>query len=127
VDFDLVLRESDVISIHAPLVKSTYHMIGKGEIDKMKDGVILLNLGRGGIIDEEALYCNLKSGKIKGFAADVLEKEPPGKNKLFELPNVLVTPHIGASTYEAQRMISEQIAEEILEFFKRGKLVQQSA
>lgn len=108
-----LLSRADVVSIHAPLTKETYHLIGARELAQMKKGAFLVNAGRGGIVDEEALYNALASGHLGGFAGDVMEVEPPGKNKLFDLPNVVVTPHIGGSTYEAQRRIGLRLVEEI--------------
>lgn len=115
VELPELLEQADVISIHAPLTKDTYHMLGKDEIAKMKPGSFIVNAGRGGIVDEEALYEALKSGHLGGFAADVMQNEPPGKDKLFDLPNVLVTPHIGASTHEAQQRIGLRLAARIKE------------
>lgn len=108
-----LLRRADVVSIHAPLTKDTYHLLGAAELAQMKEGAFLVNAGRGGIVDEEALYAALTSGHLGGFAGDVMETEPPGKSKLFDLPNVVVTPHIGGNTYEAQRRIGLRLVEEI--------------
>lgn len=118
VQLEELFTQADLISIHAPLTKQTYHMISKEQIDKMKDGVYLFNFGRGPIIDEDSLYIGLKSGKIAGVGVDVMEKEPPGKSKLFEFDNFIVTPHIGAGTVEAQKYISEEISKKILKYLK---------
>lgn len=119
-ELDEVLKEADIISIHSPLTRETYHMIGEKEIEEMKDGAIILNLGRGGIIDEEALYQALKSGKLKAAAADVMENEPPKEEdkKLKRLDNFTVTSHIGAGTEEAQSYISVSLAEQIIDHLK---------
>jgi D-3-phosphoglycerate dehydrogenase len=118
VDLKDLLSQSDVISIHAPLTEQTFHLISEKEIKQMKDGVYLFNFGRGPIIDEESLYLGLKSGKIAGVGVDVMEKEPPGKSKLFEFDNFIVTPHIGSGTVEAQKYISEEISRKILNYLK---------
>lgn len=109
-----LLARANIISVHSPLTKETYHMIGKDQIALMPKGSFILNLGRGGVVDEEALYGALKSGQLAGAAVDVMEQEPPGKNKLFELDNFMATPHIGAATIEAQEAISRKLAEKIL-------------
>lgn len=114
VQLNELLVRSDIISIHAPLTKRTHHLIGSKEIGKMKEGAYILNLGRGGIIDEDSLYNALLKGHLAGAAVDVMEKEPPGDSMLFGLDNFIITPHIGACTIEAQRYISEMIAEQIL-------------
>lgn len=121
VELNDLLEKSDIISIHAPLTSDTYHMIGEKEIDKMKTGSYLINTGRGGIIDEESLYDALVNKKLSGAAVDVMEKEPPGKSKLFQLDNFIATPHIGAGTIEAQRYISIEIAKKIIKHFKFRK------
>ncbi len=117
VELDELLAASDVITIHAPLTKDTKHMLNKETFARMKKGVYLVNAGRGGIIDEDALYDALKSGHIGGFAADVLTVEPPGIHKIFEFPNVVVTPHIGGTTYEAQGRIGKKLVEDIKKIF----------
>ncbi|MCD6419496.1 MAG: ACT domain-containing protein, partial [Synergistetes bacterium] len=91
----------------------TYHLIGKEEISKMKDGVILVNCARGGIIDENAMLEALKSGKLTGVSLDVFEEEPPPPSELILHPNVITTPHIGASTIEAQKNVSLEVAEQV--------------
>jgi D-3-phosphoglycerate dehydrogenase len=84
-----------------PLVKETEKIVGINAIKNMKDGVLLINTSRGGLIDEEALYQALKSGKIRMAGLDVFAQEPPINNKLLELHNVIPTPHMGAQTYDA--------------------------
>jgi D-3-phosphoglycerate dehydrogenase len=109
-----VLRNSDYITVHTPLTKDTHHMIGIKEIEMMRDGVRILNVARGGIIDEDALYQGLVTGKIAGAALDVFEREPPADSKLMTLDNVIMTPHLGASTVEAQINVATSIAEQTL-------------
>ena len=113
--FSEVLSISDFITIHAPLTKDTYHLIGKDEFEKMKDGVRIINCARGGIIDENALAEAIRSGKVAGAALDVFEREPPpADSDLLKLDSVIVTPHLGASTEEAQRAAAIVIAEEVI-------------
>jgi D-3-phosphoglycerate dehydrogenase len=114
VDFQELLRRSDFITIHVPKTRETTKMFSKREFELMKDGVYLINCARGGIVDENALYEALKSGKISGAALDVYESEPPNGNPLLKLDNVVTTPHIGASTREAQISVGLTIAEEII-------------
>ncbi len=108
-----VLREADVITFHTPLTPKTRNMVRSKEIALMKDGVILVNCARGGIVNEGDLYDALKAGKIFGVGVDVFEKEPAGANKLLELDNVYATPHIGANTQEGQNAVALIIAEQV--------------
>jgi len=101
----------DIITIHTPKTEETIGMIGKDEISKMKDGVILINCARGGLYNEEALLEGLKSGKIAMAGIDVFNKEPATDHPLLDLNNVTVTPHLGANTKESQRNIAIQAAE----------------
>jgi len=114
---DDILNNADIISIHSPLTDDTKHLINKESIDKMKDGVIIINCARGGIIDESALYDGLSSGKIAGASLDVYEKEPPENSPLLKLDNIILTPHIGASTKEAQKRVGIESAKTIIQFF----------
>ncbi len=109
VNLDALLRKSDIISLHAHLNEDTKHMIGEREIGKMKKSAILVNTARGGLVDSEALHRALKSGRIAGAGLDVFEKEPPGKDKLVRLPNVVCTPHAGADTFESLRRKGEML------------------
>ncbi|RKZ22082.1 3-phosphoglycerate dehydrogenase, partial [bacterium] len=109
VDLDTLLSNSDFITLHIPHTDETHHIIGKDAFEKMKDGVYLINCARGGVVDEEALYEYMKSGKVKGAGFDVFEKEPPENLKLLELENFICTPHIGASTKEGQARVGEEI------------------
>ncbi len=117
-----LLRQADFITLHLPLVAATRHLIGEKEFALMKEGVRIINCARGGLIDEEALYRALVSGKVAGAALDVFEEEAPEKNKLFSLENVIVTPHLGASTREAQENVALQAAEQVLKAL-HGELV----
>ncbi|NLW41780.1 MAG: hydroxyacid dehydrogenase [Tissierellia bacterium] len=116
-DLDEVMKQSDIISIHSPLTDETYHMINDEKLKMMKPGSYIFNLGRGGIVDEEALYENLMSGQIKRAAFDVLEHEPPRPEdkKLLELDKFILTCHIGAGAEEAQEYISERVAAQVNE------------
>jgi len=118
-----VLKESDFITVHMPLTKETKHMIGKEQIAMMKDGVKLINVARGGIIAESDLYEAIVSKKVSGAAIDVFEKEPQTESPLFSLPEVVVTPHLGASTQEAQVNVAIDVAYEMLRVL-RGEPVQ---
>lgn len=98
---DELIRESDIISLHLPLNENTRNIINSDAIAKMKQGAIIINTARGGLIDEAAAYEALKDGRLGGLGLDAFEKEPPGNSPLFELENVVVTPHAGAHTAEA--------------------------
>jgi D-3-phosphoglycerate dehydrogenase len=119
---DEVIRKSDFITIHTPLTDETRGMINADTISKMKDGVYLVCTARGGIIDEKALLEALNSGKVAGAALDVFEKEPPANTELVSHPHLIVTPHIGAQTGEAQLRASADIAREVLTALKGEEL-----
>ncbi|MGB9664702.1 MAG: phosphoglycerate dehydrogenase [Ignavibacteria bacterium] len=124
VSIDEIFEQSDIITVHVPLSNETKNLIDKKAISKCKDGVKIINCARGGIVNEEALLEGLKSGKVSAAALDVFEKEPPQfPNELIEHPKVVVTPHIGASTKEAQEKVSIQIANQIIDFYKNGNLI----
>jgi D-3-phosphoglycerate dehydrogenase len=114
-DLDTVLKNSDFITIHVPLTPETKHSISTEQFEIMKDGAFIVNCARGGIIDEDALYDALVNNKIGGAALDVYEEEPPKDSKLFELDNIVLTPHIAASTKEAQRDAAIIVADEIID------------
>ncbi|AKI98163.1 hydroxyacid dehydrogenase [Kosmotoga pacifica] len=117
-DLGELLEVADVVTLHLPLTESTKHIIGENEFAKMKDGVIIINAARGGIVDEQALYDALVSGKVLGAALDVFEVEPPMdelRRKLLGLDNVIATPHIGASTYEGQKRVGIEMAKKLIE------------
>lgn len=109
-----IYRQADFITLHTPKNKATFHMIGEEQIAMMKDGVRIINCARGGLIDETALCAALQSGKIAGAALDVFEEEPAVANPICALPNVIVTPHLGASTQEAQINVAVQVAEQVI-------------
>jgi len=107
-----VLQESDYITVHTPLTDETRHMVSDKEFSLMKKGVRIINCARGGIIDESALVKALKEGKVAGAAMDVFESEPLSPdNELLKLENVIITPHLGASTEEAQVNVAVEVAE----------------
>lgn len=119
VDFETLLKESDIITLHVPKTKETSGLIKKEQINLMKKGVLIVNTARGGIIDEKALIEGLQSGKIGGVALDVFEKEPPDFNSpIFGFENVITTPHLGASTEEAQLSVGLIVAEDIINLAK---------
>lgn len=118
VDLGQLVKNSDYITLHTPLTEETRRMLNKELIEEMKSGVFIINCARGGLIDEEALYQALKSGKVRGAAFDVFEIEPPQNNKLLELENFIATPHLGGSTLEAQERIGVEVAKKIIEFSK---------
>lgn len=115
VDLDDLLAQSDYISLHTALMPETENMINAETIAQMKDGVILVNAARGKLIDETALAQALKSGKVKAAGLDVYRREPPVDSPLIGLPNVVHTPHLGASSLEAQRDVATQIVDQILD------------
>jgi len=112
---------ADYISLHIPKTALSAGLIGKTQFDMMKNGVRIINCGRGGIIDEAALYEALTSGKVAGVALDVFAEEPPTDWRLIQLPNVIGSPHIGASTKEAQGRIAVEVADKLIEFAKNSK------
>ena len=114
-----MLPQADFITIHTPLTLHTKHMISTKEFNMMKDGVMLIDCSRGGVVDQDALYEALVSGKVKGAALDVFEEEPPKNSKLLTLNNVIATPHVGAQTYEAQLKASVQIAKAVIEALEK--------
>jgi len=113
-----LMKEADIISIHVPLLDSTKGLIGAKELSLMKKDAIIINISRGGILDEKALYSVLKEGKIKGAALDVFEKEPPGNSPLLKMDNTLLTCHLGAQTSDAQKRVGEQLVDNLLEALK---------
>jgi D-3-phosphoglycerate dehydrogenase len=117
-DLDTLLQSSDYISIHVPLLDSTYHLINAQKISTMKKTAKIINTSRGGVVDEDALYEALKNGLLGGAALDVFEKEPAIGNKLAELDNVILTPHIGAQTKEAQSLAANIIGEKIVQILR---------
>lgn len=114
---------SDYITIHVPKMKETTGLLNQDAFDQMKDGVMLVNCARGGIVDEAALYNAMKSGKVAGAALDVFETEPPGESPLFELDKFICTPHLGASTKEAQTNVAVAVADQIIQYLKNGTII----
>ena len=108
-----LLEQADFVTVHVPLVDSNRNLIGPAELARMKPTARLINTARGGIVDEKALLEALRSGRLAAAAADVFETEPPGENPLLALPNFIATPHIAASTVEAQVSVAFDVAEEV--------------
>ena len=119
VSLDELLAQSDYISLHLPKTKESSNMIGAEQFAKMKNGVRIVNCARGGIVNEEALYEALTSGKVAGAALDVFNEEPPTDWKLAKLDNVIASPHIGAATKEAQARVGAEVAEKLIAFAKK--------
>jgi len=114
VDLHTLLRESDIVTIHTPLDPSTKGMIGENELRIMKRTAFLVNMARGGVVDEAALKRALREGWIAGAALDVFETEPPNDLELLSLPNLIPTPHMGAQTHEAQRAAGIEAAKLVI-------------
>jgi D-3-phosphoglycerate dehydrogenase / 2-oxoglutarate reductase len=123
VDLDTLLARADFITIHTPLTDDTRGLIGDKAFAKMKDGVLLVNAARGGIVDEEALARAVESGKVSGAALDVYAKEPiDPDHPLLKLDQVICTPHLGASTSEAQERVAVEIAEQVAGYLRAGTI-----
>ncbi len=120
VPLDELFRRADVITVHTPLIKETRHVINAETIATMKDGVRLINCARGGIIDEQALADAIASGKVAGAALDVFENEPPTDSPVLGLDKVIVTPHLGASTVEAQKNVAISVANQCISVLSGG-------
>lgn len=119
VPLDVMLPQADFITIHVPLSPLTKHLISTREFEKMKNGVMIIDCSRGGVVNQEALYQALVSGKVKAAALDVFEEEPPRNSKLLKLENVIATSHMGAQTEEAQLKASLQIANRVIEVLQQ--------
>lgn len=122
VSLDELYANSDFITIHSPLAKETMNLINENSFARMKKGVFLIHCARGGIVNEKALYDALKSGKVAGAALDVFEEEPTPNMDLIGLDNVICTPHLGASTDEAQTNVAIAIAHQIAAYFATGEI-----
>jgi D-3-phosphoglycerate dehydrogenase len=120
VPLDDMLPQADFITIHVPLTPHTRHMLSAREFNMMKDGVMIVDCSRGGVVDQEALHQALVSGKVMAAAVDVFEEEPPKNSILLTLKNVIATPHIGAQTQEAQLKASMQIAKKVIETLEKS-------
>jgi D-3-phosphoglycerate dehydrogenase len=123
VSFDDLLARADLISLHAPLTESTRNLLDRAALARTKPGVRIVNCARGGLIDETALYDAIQSGHVAGAALDVFAEEPARSSPLFELDEVVVTPHLGASTAEAQEKVAVQIAVQIADYLTTGAVV----
>jgi D-3-phosphoglycerate dehydrogenase / 2-oxoglutarate reductase len=117
VSWDEVLSTSDFISPHVPSSPLTRGLLGVQAFERMKDGVRLINCTRGGVVDEGALCKALRTGRVAGAAVDVFDEEPPWGNPLLEYPQVIVTPHLMVSTFEAQIRVAVNLAEQVRDFF----------
>lgn len=119
VNKDGLLAVSDILSLHCPLADDTYHFINEESLEKMKDTAILVNTGRGPLVDENAVAAALHAGELGAYCADVMEQEPPQKeNPLFGEPNAYLTPHIAWATYEARERLNKQVAANVKAFIE---------
>jgi len=114
---------ADYITVHVPKMKETIGLLNRQAFDQMKEGVMVINCARGGIVAESDLYDALVSGKVAAAALDVFETEPPGENRLFELDQVICTPHLGASTREAQTNVAVAVADQIIQYLTGGTVI----
>jgi D-3-phosphoglycerate dehydrogenase len=117
---DDVIAKSDFITLHVPLTDGTKNLFGAATFAKMKKGSYLINCARGGVVDESAVLPALQSGQLAGAALDVFGKEPPESSPLFQHENVILSPHLGASTKEAQEKVAIELAEVFIGFLKDG-------
>ena len=120
-DFDTVIREADFLSLHLPLTDETRHIISADVMRAMKKGAIIVNTARGGLIDEDAAYKLLASGHLGGMGLDVYEEEPPQKSPLFELENVVLTPHTSAHTAEATEAMADMSVQNLIDALTGGQ------
>jgi D-3-phosphoglycerate dehydrogenase len=121
VELDDVFTRADVITLHVPLLPTTKGLLNDAAFAKMKKGVLIINAARGGLIDEAALLRALEGGVVRGVALDVFETEPaPSDHPLFKRDEVIATPHLGASTFDAQVNVAVEAAEQMIAFAKDG-------
>ncbi len=120
VELDELLKRADVISLHTPMTDATRHLINKANLAKTKKGVRIINCARGGLVVEKDLKEAIESGHVAGAAFDVFEEEPAKDNILFGMEQVVCTPHLGASTAEAQENVAIQVAEQMAEYLTVG-------
>lgn len=120
VELEVLLTRSDFITLHTPLIEQTRNIINADSIAKMKKGVRIINCARGGLVDEAALKAAIESGQVKGAALDVFAEEPAKSNPLFGMEQIVCTPHLGASTTEAQENVALQVAEQMSDFLMSG-------
>ena len=118
VSLEELYRRSDYITVHVPKFKETTGLLNKEAFEQMKEGVMIINCARGGIVNENDLYAALQSGKVAGAALDVFESEPPGRCPLIEHERLICTPHLGASTQEAQTKVAVDVASQIIDYLK---------
>jgi len=123
VSLDELVTRADYLTLHCPLIEKTRNIIGANQLAMMKKEAMLINCARGGLVNEEALHEALKNGRIAGAALDVYENEPPANSPLMELNNIVFTPHLGASTSEAQVAVSVEIARQAVIFLRTGEAV----
>lgn len=123
VDFDILVKEADFLSLHAPATDETYHIINADVFEQMKETAYLINVARGSLVDSDALIAALKKGEIAGAALDVFENEPHPRQELVNMDNVIMTPHAGSATHIARYNLSKEAANNILPFFKDGKAI----
>lgn len=123
VSLEDLYRRSDYITVHVPKLKETINLVNKEAFDRMKPGVMIIHCARGGIVNEKDLTEALRMGKVGGAALDVFETEPPGPSPLFEFDNVICTPHLGASTAEAQTNVAVAVAEQIIFYLQTGTII----
>ena len=119
-ELDALLARADFITLHTPLTDNTRNILNADALAKTKKGVRIINCARGGLIDEAALKAALDSGQVAGAALDVFEEEPAKDNALFNMENVVCTPHLGASTAEAQENVALQVAEQMADYLMTG-------
>jgi D-3-phosphoglycerate dehydrogenase / 2-oxoglutarate reductase len=122
VDLDDLLKRADFITLHTPMTAQTKNILSAENIAKTKKGVRIINCARGGLVDEVALRAALNSGHVAGAAFDVFVEEPATSNPLFGHPNIVATPHLGASTNEAQENVALQVAEQMSDYLMRGAI-----
>ncbi len=123
VTLDELIKQADYLTLHCPMMEKTRGIIGTDQLAAMKKSAMIINCARGGLIDEVALYDALKNGEIAGAALDVYEQEPPKESPLLELDNIVFTPHLGASTREAQVAVSVEIAIQAVTYLKTGEAI----
>jgi D-3-phosphoglycerate dehydrogenase len=117
---DAVLTRADFLTLHLPLTAETRHLIGQDQLERCRPGIRIINVARGGVVDEAALVAALESGRVAGAALDVFEHEPPAGSPLLRLDSVVLTPHLGGSTREAQEKVAARIAEQIAAYLRDG-------
>jgi D-3-phosphoglycerate dehydrogenase / 2-oxoglutarate reductase len=123
VSLEALYRQCDYLTVHVPKLKETVGFVDKAAFAQMKDGVMIINCARGGIVNEADLYDAIKSGKVAGAALDVFEQEPPVGNPLLEMDHVICTPHLGASTREAQTNVAVAVAGQIIDYLNTGTIL----